>query len=337
MRGFFAGILKTGVAGIIAALVFYIFTRIVKIKEAGVLAALVFIVAATALFNYRFLSRMNLQILSRQIAILGIIAIGETFVIITKGIDLSPGAMVAMTCVLVAWFMTHALGLVGAIIVVLIISAVVGIWHGFYVSKLNVPPFIITLCTFLIARGLGGAITKGWPIINLPSVFSYLWYGMILRILPVPVLILAIVAGVSIFILRYTPLGRHIYAVGGSIEAARLSGINVDRTRFIVYTISTVLSGVVGILHAAWLSQGNVNVAQLYELYAIAAAVIGGTSLFGGVGTVSGTIIGAAILRTIWSSMVFLRISPYWQNVVLGAVIIAAVTIDTLRKGSKQQ
>ncbi len=309
--------------------------RVFRIREAGILVALTILAAVTAILNPRFLSSLNLQILTRQVAIFGIIAIGETFVIVTKGIDLSPGSMVAMTCVLVAWFMTHGLGVIGAIILVIMVSAATGVWHGFCVGKLSIPPFIITLCTFLIARGLGGAMTRGWPIINLPSSFSYLWYGMILKILPFPVLILAIVAGMSVFILRYTPLGRHIYAVGGSIEAARLTGIDVDKTRIIVYTVSAVLAGIVGILHAAWLNQGNVNVGQFYELYAIAAAVIGGTSLFGGVGTVLGTIIGAAILRTIWNSMVLLEVSAYWQNVVLGVVIVVAVTVDTLRKRGK--
>jgi len=307
-------------------------TEILRIREAGILVALVILAAVTALLNPRFLSAFNRQILTRQIAVFGIIAIGEMFVIITRGIDLSPGAMIAMTCVLVAWFITHGLGIVGAIIAVLAVSAGVGVWHGFFVSKLRIPPFIITLCTFLIARGLGGAITRGWPIINLPSSLSYLWYGMILGILPVPVLILAIVAGVSIFILRYSPLGRHIYAVGGSIEAARLSGINVDRTRIIVYTVSTILAGIVGILHAARLEQGTANVGQFYELYAIASAVIGGTSLFGGIGSVLGTVIGASILSTIWNSMLLLKVSAYWQNVVLGVVIVTAVTVDTLRK-----
>ena len=312
------------------------FTKIFRIREAGILTALIVLAAVTALLNHRFLSVFNLQILTRQIAIFGIIAIGETFVIITTGIDLSPGSMVAMTCVLVAWFITHGLGIIGSIIAILIVSAGVGIWHGLYVSKLRIPPFIITLCTFLIARGLGGAITKGWPIINLPSSLSSLWYGMILKIIPVPVLILAIVAGIAVFILRYTILGRHIYAIGGSIEAARLSGINVDRTRIIVYTVSAVLAGVVGILHAARLNQGTANVGQFYELYAIAAAVIGGTSLFGGVGTVLGTVIGASILSTIWNSMVLLKISAYWQNVVLGIVIVIAVTADALRKRGRQ-
>lgn len=307
-------------------------TKIFRIREAGIIVALIALCVITASLNPRFLSGYNLQVLTRQIAVFGIIAIGETFVIVTKGIDLAPGSMVSMTCVLVAWFITHGLGIAGSILAIFVISAGVGIWHGLYVSKLRIPPFIITLCTFLIARGLAGAITRGWPILNLPASFSYLWSGMILRIIPVPVLILSIVAGISVFILRYTPLGRHIYAVGGNIEAARLSGIDVDLTRVIVYTISCMLAGVVGILHAARLEQGNANVGQLYELYAIAAAVIGGTSLFGGTGTVLGTLIGASILSTIWNSMVLLKVSAYWQNVVLGVVIITAVTVDTLRK-----
>jgi ribose transport system permease protein len=311
------------------------FTKAFKIREAGIFVALIILAIATAILNPRFLSVYNLQILTRQIAIFGMIAIGETFVIITTGIDLSPGSIISLTCVLVAWFMTRGFGVVGSIIAILLTSAGVGIWHGFYVSKLRIPPFIITLCTFLIARGLAGAITKGWPILNLPSSFSYLWSGMILRIVPIPLLILAITAGISVFILRYTVLGRHIYAVGGSIEAARLSGINVDRTRIVVYTISAIMAGIAGILHAARLEQGNANVGQFYELYAIAASVIGGTSLFGGVGTVLGTIIGASILSTIWNSMVLLKVSAYWQNVVLGVVIITAVTVDTLRKRSR--
>jgi len=239
-------------------------TKIFRIREAGILFALIMLAALTASLNRRFLSGFNLQILTRQIAIFGIIAIGETFVIITKGIDLSPGSMVSLTCVLAGWFVVHGLGIVGSVMAVIVVSACVGVWHGFYVSKLRIPPFIITLCTFLMARGLGGAITKGWPI-NTPA-FSSLWYGMIMKIIPVPVLILVVIAGVSVFILRYTPLGRHIYAVGGSIEAARLSGINVDATRVFVYTASTVLAGIVGILYTARLEQGTPNVGQFYEI-----------------------------------------------------------------------
>ncbi|MBC8230559.1 ABC transporter permease [bacterium] len=309
--------------------------KILNFRELGIIAALFVLVIFTAVFNPRFLSAYNLQILTRQIAIFSLIAIGETFVIITAGIDLSPGSVVVLTSVLVAWFMAHGFGMFGAILVTLIISAGIGIWHGGFVSKLRVPPFIITLGTFAIARGLGAVITRGRPVPipdSLSESFSYLWGGMLLKILPLPVLVLIIVSGIGIFILHFTVLGRHIYAVGGNIEAARLSGINVDKVRIFVYVVSALLSGVVGILLAARLDQGNPNIGQVYELYAIAASVIGGTSLFGGVGTVLGAIIGACILSTMWNSLVLLRVSAYWHNVALGIVIVVAVTVDILRK-----
>jgi ribose transport system permease protein len=309
-----------------------LFRRLLSFKEIGILAALAALAIFTASFNPRFLSGYNLQVLTRQIAIFGLIAIGETFVIITAGIDLSPGSVVALTSVLVAWFMVHGFGVFGAVLATLILSAGIGMWHGVFVSKLSVPPFIITLGTFAIGRGLASVITKGWPILNLPGGFSYLWGGMILRVLPFPVLVLMAVVGASIFILHFTVLGRYIYAVGGNIEAARLSGINVERVRVLVYVISGLLSGVVGILLASRLGQGNPNVGQFYELYAIAASVIGGTSLFGGVGSILGALIGACILSTMWNSLVLLRVSAYWHNVALGLVIVVAVTVDILRK-----
>jgi ribose transport system permease protein len=314
---------------------FKLLRKILNFRESGIIAALIVLVSVTAAFNTRFLSIYNLQVLTRQIAIFGLIAIGETFVIITAGIDLSPGSMVVLTSVLVAWFMAHGFGLFGAILVTLIASAGIGVWHGVFVSKLKVPAFIITLGTFAIARGLAAVITKGPPIPvpdNLSDNFSYLWDGIILKILPIPVLVLMIASGVAIFILHFTVLGRYIYAVGGNIEAARLSGINVDKVRIFVYAVSALLSGVVGILIAARLKQGNPNVGQIYELYAIAASVIGGTSLFGGVGTILGAVIGACILSTLWNSLVLLKVSAYWHNVALGLVIVVAVTVDILRK-----
>jgi len=308
------------------------FRKIFNFRESGVIAALLLLIIFTALFNSRFLSGYNLQVLTRQITIFSLIAIGETFVIITAGIDLSPGSVVALTSVLVAWFMTHGFGVLGSIFATLVASAGIGVWHGLFVSKLRVPPFIITLGTFAMGRGFAAVITKGWPILNLPKIFSFLWNGMILKFIPVPVIILFLASGVAVFILRFTVLGRYIYAVGGNIEAARLSGIDVDKVRIFVYAVSALLSGVVGILIAARLGQGNPNVGQFYELYAIAASVIGGTSLLGGIGTVLGAVIGACILSTMWNSLVLLRVSAYWHNVALGLVIVVAVTIDLLRK-----
>lgn len=309
----------------------YNLARFLLIKEMGIFLALIAICIFTSIFNPRFISPFNLLIVTRQIAIFGIIAMGETFVIITAGIDLSPGAVVALTGILVAWFIRAGLGIAGSVLITLLIAIGIGLWHGLFVTKLKVPPFVITLGTFAIGRGFAAVITKGWPIINLPSSFSLLWDGMILGIFPLPVIILAVIVLLSLFVLNFSVLGRHIYAVGGNIEAARLSGIDVDRIRILAYVISTLLAGVVGIMISARLAQGNPNVGQFYELYAIAASVIGGTSLFGGEATIIGVLIGAGILSVIWNSLVLLRVSAYWHQVALGLVLIGAVITDILR------
>ena len=305
--------------------------RFLLIKEMGILLALIAISIFTGIFNPRFLSPFNVLIVTRQIAIFGIIAIGETFVIITAGIDLSPGAVVALTGILVAWFIRAGFGIAGSILITLLIAIGIGLWHGLFVTKLKVPPFVITLGTFAMGRGFAAVITKGWPIINLPPRFSLLWDAMILGIFPLPVIILAVIVFLSVFVLNFSVLGRHIYAVGGNIEAARLSGIDVDRIRILAYVISTLLAGVVGIMISARLGQGNPNVGLFYELYAIAASVIGGTSLFGGEATIIGVLIGASILSVIWNSLVLLRVSAYWHQVALGLVLIGAVITDILR------
>ncbi len=310
--------------------------KIFKFREAGILFALLFIWLVTAIINPRFLSSYNLQLLSRQIAVFGLIAIGETFVILTGGIDLSPGSVIVLTSVLVAYFISSGMGIFAAIILTLLIAIVIGIWHGFFVTKLKVPPFIITLGTFAMGRGLATAITKGQQVMITQESFSYIWDGMIFGFIPFPVLILIVVSGISIFFLSRTVYGRHIYAVGGNIEAARLSGINVDGTRILVYALSTVMAGIVGILIASRLEQGNPNVGETYEMYAIAASVIGGTSLFGGIGTIVGALIGAGILTAVWKSLQLLEISSYWHQVILGVIIVIAVTIDVLRKEIKK-
>ncbi len=309
--------------------------KIFKFREAGILFALLAIWAVTAILNPRFLDPYNLQLLSRQIAVFGLIAIGETFVILTEGIDLSSGSVIVLASVLVASFISSGLGIPLAIILTLLISVMIGIWHGIFVTKLKVPPFIITLGTFAMGRGLATVITKGQPILNLPSSFSFLWNGMLFKFLPFPVFILIIISGSTIFLLSRTVYGRHIYAVGGNIEAARLSGINVDNTRILTYVLSAVMAGIVGILITSRLGQGNPNVGVTYEMYAIAASVIGGTSLFGGVGTVIGALIGAGILTAVWNSLILLEVSSYWHQVILGMIIVIAVTVDVLRERTK--
>lgn len=285
-----------------------------------------------------FLKPANLAVIMRFVATFGLLAIGEVLVIITGGIDLSVGSMTALTGVLVATLMMNGLffvpplGIVPAVVIVLAFAALVGLWHGFCITKLHIPPFIITLGTWLMARGMAAFITRGYPIV-FPSDFPFLILGQgeILQI-PTMFIILVMIALMTAFILNATTLGRHIYAVGGNIEAARVSGVDVNRVRLFCYAGSSVMSGIVGILLASRLGQGTPTVGAAYELWAIAATVIGGTSLFGGEGTVLGAILGAAIMGVMVNGMVLVNVSSYLQDVVLGIVLVIAVTYDTWRR-----
>lgn len=303
-----------------------------------------------------FLRPANLAVIMRFVATFGLLAIGELLVIITGGIDLSVGSMTALNGVLVAMLMTKGIGaipplntiLVSAtpiaifpsVILVLIFAGLVGLWHGWFVTKLHIPPFIITLGTWLMASGAAAFITRGYPVV-FPSDFPFLGLGQGELLLgggseafqiPNMFSILVVAALFFAFILNSTTLGRHIYAVGGNIEAARLSGINVDRVRMFCYVSSGVMGGLVGILLASRLGQGTPTVGTAYELWAIAATVIGGTSLFGGEGSVLGVILGAAIMGVMQNGMVLLNVSSYLQNVVLGVVLVLAVTWDRWRR-----
>jgi ribose transport system permease protein len=304
---------------------------------AGVFLALLIIITITGIVNPRFFSAYNLQTLGRQLVIFGFLAIGETFVIVTGGIDLSVGSLTALLNVLLALFMTRGLGTAGGILATIAVAISFGVWHGLFVTKLKVPPFIITLGTFVGAKGLAALITKGWPISGLPAGFPALWEGMLFKVIPIPVLAFLVLALFAHFSLGYTVWGRHLYAIGGDIEAARRFGIKIDFLRIIAYIISALSAGIVAIFIAARLNQGNPTVGTLYEMYAIAAVVIGGASLFGGEGSVVGSIIGACIISVLWNALVLMRVSSYWHEVTVGAIIVAAVTADILRRRRIQQ
>jgi ribose transport system permease protein len=281
-----------------------------------------------------FLKPANLAVMMRFAATIGLLAIGEILVILIGGIDLSVGSMAALTGVLAAVLMMRGiafippLGIVPAIVITLACATLVGAWHGFCITKLYIPPFIVTLGTWLIARGLAAFITRGYPILfPSESPFLILGQGEIYKI-PIMFIILLLVALIASFLLDATTLGRHIYAVGGNIEAARVSGVNVDHVRVFCYAISGLMAGVVGILLASRLGQGTPTVGEGYELWAIAATVIGGTSLMGGEGSVAGAILGAATMAVMANGLVLVNFSPYLQNVVLGAVLMIAVAYN---------
>ena len=307
-------------------------------RELGVVIALLIL---CAFFWWRnpgvFTKPANLAVIMRFIATFGILGIGEILVIITGGIDLSVGSMTALTGVLVAWLILKGVGgimfgVVPAILIVLAFSALVGLWHGFFVTKVGVPAFIITLGTWLIASGAAAYITRGYPVV-FPSEHPFLALGQgEFHSIPIMFIVLVVVALVASFILTLTTLGRHIYAVGGNREAARVSGVKVDAVRIFCYASSGVMAGIVGILLASRLGQGTPVVGSSYELWAIAATVIGGTSLFGGEGTVLGAIVGAAIMGVMQNGMVLVNLSSYLQTIVLGIVLVIAVVYDTLRR-----
>ena len=283
-------------------------------KETNILIALVILCAVFYWINPSFLNLLSIQIMFRDVAVFALLGIGVTLVIITGGIDLSLGSMVALTNMLVAWLMVdQGLGMIPAILTVLIFSALVGLLHGVFVTKVGIPPFIITLGTLIIARGMAAAMKKGWIIAGLPEPFLFIGQGQV-WIFPVQFIILVTVAIIVAFILDFTILGRHIYATGGNIEAARVSGINVDRVRNFCYIVSGLTSGTTGIIIASRLGEGNPIVGGAWELWAIAATVIGGTSLFGGEGSVLGVIIGAAIMSVMKNGLVFAGVSSYYHD-----------------------
>jgi len=290
-----------------------------------------------------FIKPANLAVIMRFIATFGMLAIGEVLVIITGGIDLSVGSMIAFTGVTTAWLILKGvgnllppIGMVPAILIALALGALVGIWHGLFVTKLGIPPFIITLGTWLIARGLAAYITRGYPqVFDSGHPFLVLGQGDVGGI-PISFLILLGVAAVISIILNHTPLGYRIYAVGGNIEAARLSGVNVDQVRIFCYAISGFLAALTGVILASRLGQGTPTVGAAYELWGIAAAVIGGTSLMGGEGTVLGAILGSGIVGVMQNGMVLTNVSSYLQDVILGIVLVVAVVYDTLRRSGQK-
>ncbi|HZH61871.1 MAG TPA: ABC transporter permease [Metabacillus sp.] len=303
------------------------------LKTYGLLLALLIVCTIFSILSPVFLQPLNLMNILNQVAINAILAIGVTYVILIGGIDLGLGSYVAITGCLAAMFAhpgTYPLFI--PIILAILAGAMIGTVNGFFVTKAKLAPFIVTLGMMTIARGGALVISGGRPISNLSPEFNLIGGGALFGI-PIPVIILAVVFIVSYFILKKTTYGRYIYAIGGNEEAARASGINVKRIKLSVYIISGALAGLAGLIQASRITTGQPNVGVGYELDAIAAVVIGGTSLMGGVGTVMGTVIGALIIGVINNGLDLLNVSSYYQQIIKGLIIIGALLIDR-RKSS---
>jgi inositol transport system permease protein len=273
----------------------------------------------------------NLINVIRQISITAIIGMGVTMCIITTGIDLSSGSVVALAGVVAASFGKGDYPLILPIILALIAGAACGFINGSLSAYGKIPPFIATLGMMSIARGAALIYSDGRPITGLSDAFNFIGGGYILGI-PMPVIIMIIVGIIMYVLLNHTKFGKYVYAIGGNQRAAVASGINVKKYLVIIYTLASVLAALAGIILAARLNAGQPTAGVSYELDAIASSVIGGTSLTGGIGTIPGVIIGALIIGVLTNGLVLLGVSPYIQTILKGVIIIAAVLIDALRR-----
>jgi inositol transport system permease protein len=316
-------------------------------RKYGIFLVFIAMLTVASILSPAFLSPTNLINVVRQMSVVGLIALGVTGVIVSAGIDLSSGSVVGLSAVVAAslaqlpdYPAAHYKGLnlpvFVAVLAACAVGALVGLLNGGLVAKTKIPPFIATLGTLTTIRGLAYLYTSGRPVSDLTDDYNFIGQGDFLGI-PVPILILVIMAIVTHVLYSQTKFGKYIYAIGGNEQAARVSGINVSKYKMLMYVYAGLLSGLAGLVVSARIGSGQSGQGVGYELDAIAAAVIGGASLSaGGIGTVAGTIVGALIIGVLNNILDLTNVSAYWQQIVKGCIIVGAVIIDQLKHhGSK--
>ncbi|MBE5846058.1 MAG: ABC transporter permease [Lachnospiraceae bacterium] len=304
-----------------------------NVKKLGIVWALLLLCVVASFISPNFRTSKNLINIVRNVSINGIIAVGMSFVILTGGIDLSVGASVNLVAAVTALGFIHGLHPVISCLIGLACGAVVGFLNGIGITKGKIPPFIMTLGSVTAVSGLAMYITGGAPQSwrKTPVDFEFLGRGSLLGI-PFPIYVFAIVVAVSFFILRYTVFGRNVYAIGDSREAARLSGIHVDKVEILVYTISGFMAALSSLVLMSRLGVGEPTSGDGCELDAIAMVIIGGTSAAGGTGSIIGTVIGATLLSVLANLLNLVGISPFIQKIVKGLIIIAAILLEKISK-----
>lgn len=308
-------------------------------KKYAIVLILLGMFVLMSILSPAFLQPRNLLNVVRQISVIGLIAMGVTMAIITTGIDLSSGSVLALAAVVAASLAQRpdwpnrmfpnlpSLPVIVPIAAGLLVGALCGLINGSLIAKTKIPPFIATLGMMTAARGVALLYSNGRPISSLTPSFNFLGQGEVFGF-PFPIIILILMAGITQVLLNNTRFGRYVYAIGGNEQAARISGVNLDSVKIRVYTYAGLLSGLAGVVLASRISSGQPGLGQGYELDAIASAVIGGTSLSGGIGTVWGTIVGALIIGVLNNGLDLLNVSAYWQMIVKGVIIVVAIIID---------
>lgn len=300
-------------------------------RQYGIFLGFLCVIVVLSILEPRFCSTHNLINIVRQTSVIGIMAVGMTFVILTAGIDLSVGSVLALTGVVCASLEHAGLPVILVVAATLLLGAGIGAINGIVTTLGRVTPFVVTLGTMSIARGLAHIYTGGEPISGFDKPFRFIGSGELFNV-PVPIIIFLLTVVLAATVLKHTTLGRYTYAIGGNEEAVRLSGINVDFYKTMAYAICGATAGLGAVVLTSRLNAGESIAGTGYELDVIAAVVIGGTSLMGGRGSVWGTLIGALLIGAVNNGMNLLMIDSYYQLVVKGVIIVAAVLLDRLRE-----
>lgn len=312
-----------------------ILKKLLKTKEIGIILILVVLSILIQLKNPIFLTYSNIIDVCRNTSYTLVIAVGMTFVLIAKGLDLSVGSLTALGGLVSALAMTNGIPIPIAVLLGMMVGAAFGIINAFCIVKLNIPAMIATLGSMYMARGLVMIVTKGSPVFPLPEAFGNFGKGYFLGV-PYVVIIAAVLSIIAHWVLSSTTYGRKIYAIGGNAETAKFAGINVAMVTASCYVISGALAALSGILTAARMGSGQPSIGDGTEMTVITAVIIGGTSLNGGAGTILGTVLGALLMNVLTSGMNLVGVSPYWQKFVMGLIIIVAVGADMYQRNRRR-
>ena len=311
-----------------------VFKKFTNMSEFGIILITIGFIVIVQIINPVFLSTGNMMNVLRSTGFTLMTALGMTLVLVSGGLDLSVGSVLALGGVVSGLSLLAGLPIPIAIVLGVIAGAGIGWMNGIIVVKFNIPPLIMTLGSMYMARGIVYIITEGKPVYPLPNEFQTI-EQVDVGIVPKIVIVCAIMSIVFAFILKKTVFGREVYAIGGNTEAAKISGINIGKTKLLIYVIIGALAAFTGVMQASRLGSAQPGAGTGFEMTVIAAVIIGGTSTFGGVGTVLGTVIGSLFMNILTNSMQLMKVSVYWQNLVIGAILVVAVIIDQASRERK--
>jgi len=303
----------------------------INFREAGILVSLILICAVTTIINPIFISKDNIIDVLRSISFTLIASVGMTFVLISAGLDLSVGSILGLSGMITGMGLVNGIPIVPSILLGLAAALVIGLFNGLVIVRFGIPPLIVTLGTMNIARGIVYVISKGRPFYPFPDAFNAIGQGTLFGI-PYAIYLAIVLAIAADWVLRNTVFGRSVFALGGNEEASRVAGIDTKRIKVLIYCIVAIMAGITGILMAARLSSSQAGAGTGWEMTVIASVIIGGTSMFGGSGSIFGTVIGTAIMVVLTNAMVLMQVDVYWQKIVVGFIIILAVGLDTYRR-----